>query len=905
MRIFKILVDFAEKPIGIDIQNPKFTWILSDSKRGAVQAAYRITVASSVKALKSGIIDMWDTGKVISSETAHIEYKGKSLESCKNYFVSLQVWASEEDENVFEANTFFGTALLNKKEWMAKWIGEKYSKVIRYNVYGDDERNQYLSEVKSKLQIEERSRILLKTVPIEAIPSSAKVFICGLGSYVLRINGKKVGDQVLGPVRTEYDKRIYYDTYEAADYLKKGINVLEIELGNGWYNPKEKYCDWRMQPYGDTRALMQMHLLYNNGEKQLFLTDETWKAAKGPIISSCIYDGEVYDANLELPHGKELIQWMETLPNAVITEAPTNNIRSSSAPPNKITEVIENVKLIRQDDNSSTYDLGQNFAGWIRVKVSGSKGIKLKIRHAEEVDAENRLNVKNNYSVESTDVYILKGSEEETYEPRFTYHGFRFIELSGEPQLPQILSVKGCVVHSSVHKAGEFTCSNELINRIQHCILWSQRSNLQQGVPIDCPQRGERLGWLADAHVTAEEAMHNFNMLTFYRKWLEDMKTGQNPENGNIPHISPWACGGKDHAPDWSSAYILIPWYIYKHYGDKSILESHYENMKKFMNYLENTSENYISPKSRYGDWLSAVEGWVRGDPELTNTGFYYYCATIMVSIADELNKPEDAAGFSILSKKIKKAFNNKYFNPSACIYGDGSQFANAFPLFLDIVPNGYKEKVLNNLINDIEKQNQGHLTTGIFGTKYMPEVLSEMGRADVAYSLVTKEGYPGWEYMIQNKTTLCEKWSGTVSHNHIMFGSIGAWFYRTLAGININESSSGKQKILFKPFMPEDMDHVKAWTETIRGIVGAEWRKESNTLTYKVEIPVGCIGEIWLEINEEKSMIIRESGAILWHDRYIKGVSGVSKVEIKDCHIVISCTSGVYNFTMTEESVK
>ncbi|TFG97250.1 MAG: hypothetical protein E4H13_11205 [Calditrichales bacterium] len=558
---------------------------------------------------------------------------------------------------------------------------------------------------------------------------------------------------------------------------------------------------------------------------------------------------------------------------------------SQQMPPIRVIETIEPASKFQITPDTVVYDLGQNFAGWVRVQISGDKGDRLTIRFAEEINADGSLNISSNEGARASAAYILKGNGTESYEPRFSFFGFRYVELTSDGAMPAISQVQGRVVHSANAPAGTFSCDNELINKIHRATVWSQKSNMI-GYPLDCPQRDERLGWFGDAQVTAEEAMFNFDMALFFRNWLSGIQSNQDKKTGDIPIISPrpyiW-----DEGVEWSSTYIIITWYHYLYYGDKRVLAEHYESMKIYMTFLAGLSKDHILPQGWIGDWGSLVKGWKEGEPESVPTAFYYYNAIILSKIADVLDITEDSARFKTLADQIKTAYNHRYFDAESGNYTDGSQMANAFPYLLDLVPQEYKAIVLKNLVTDIIDKQNSHLTTGVLGTKYMIDALTLGGRSDVAYKLVNQTGYPSWSDMVEKYTTLCEFWTLKQSHNHVMMGSIDAWFYKVLAGIRLDESRSAFQNIVISPFIAEGLNNAQAALETIRGKVVSKWEKTDDGLVMNIEIPFNCQAEIHFPATDE-NVIFENNKALKDNPDFTRIAPAVFKVP-----------SGNYRFTV------
>jgi len=923
MQVSDLLTEYQSTPLAVDTPIPRFCWTLLSGERGQRQAAYEIMVASASRNIQANDPDMWASGKVESAQSTHIVYGGKPLESNKDYYWKVRVWKRHGGPSAWSNIAKFGTALLHPGDWKAKWIGKGPSSepqidwddiiteggIYYFSQSDPEESDKRIEAARESIEVDSRSVLLRKEIVLPGLPRRARVYVSGLGYYELRINGDKVGDRVLAPAKTHYRKQVLYDTYDITERLTIGANAVAVELGNGWFNPQKKYWGWQMQWFGSPRAILQMHIDYEDGATEVITSDATWKSAHGAIVASCIYDGETYDANLEKPGwdmpGYDDSRW----DSANVVELPGGALVSQMMPAVKVHETITPAAVKNPAPGVYVYDMGQNFSGRVRISVKGPRGTKLVLRHAENIYDDGMINRESISPVDATDTYILKGGGGiETYEPRFTYHGFRYVEVTGFSAESGIKNLEGRVLHTACEPVGYFECSNELINRVHQCTLRTQRNNMQ-GLPVDCPQRGERLGWLGDAHITAQEAMYNFNMALFYTKWLRDIKAGQDKKTGDIPKVAPRP-GVSGHpgthvrgplpewSPAWSSGYLVVVWYCYLNYGDTRFLEEHYDNMRRYVEYLTATATGHILPMGRYGDWLSTAQGWTNGKPELVHTAYYYYDAVILSCAAEVLGKVKDARRYALLAEQIRDAFNGRYFNDQTGQYGEGTQFENAFPLFLGMVPERHKKAVLKNLVTDIVEKHGGHLAAGILGARYAPEALTQYGMPDVAYKLLTRKGYPGWEDMIRGRTTLSESWDQGGSNNHIAFGSIDGWLYKGLGGINIDERHPGYEKVIIKPYFPDDLKYVNASVKTIRGTVSSSWKRINGSLTLCVTIPAGSQAGIYLPARKTKDESISESGKVIWRGSVFSGgaqgvVAGFREGEF----IVFEIGSGTYRF--------
>jgi alpha-L-rhamnosidase len=886
----KLMVEYAENPINIDEPHPRFSWIVSADKRNQTQSAYRILVASSRDKLNSNTSDMWDSGKVESGETIQHQYENNNLRSNTSYYWKVILW--DGDKNPHESRTAgFETALLPQDTWKARWIGKGSSEEpLPPQGFYKDTREQFkgpdtIIHDGNSLLLRHASKIIKKV-------KSARAFITGVGFYEFFINGNRVGDHVLAPAKTPYHKQILYDTYDVTNLLIKGVNTFGIHLGNGWYNPYKKWWnDYRMQWFGSKKAIAQIEVTHTDGTKQTIVTDESWSWSPGPVIYNCVYDGEVFDAKLDQQGWSETGYDDSKWKPVTVFKNPEARLVSHRMPAIKVNEIFKPREVPVAKTGMKVFDMGQNFAGWVRIKAKGSRQTILRIRFAEDLNDDGTINVTSNENAKATAEYRMRGDSIETWEPRFTYFGFKYVEISALKGPFQIVDIRGEAVYSANSQVGSFECGNSLVNKIHKATVWSQKSNMM-GYPMDCPQRDERLGWFGDAQVTAEEAMFNFDMALFYENWFEGIKDNQDQKTGDIPIISPRPYIF-DEGIEWSSTYLTMLWQYYTYYGDKRILLRHYPAMKRYMGFLDHLSKDLILPKGWIGDWGSLVKGWKEGEPASVPTAFYYLNATIMSDVAQILNKDEDCQYYKKLSYSLKEKYNKTYLNPETANYNDGSQMANAFPLYLGIVPDDLKNKVLDNLINDIVVKNSSHLTTGVLGTKYMPEALARLGSADVAWKIINQKSSPGWNEMMSKYTTMCEFWTLKQSKNHVMMGSIDAWFYKYIAGILPDESNPAFASFFVKPLPLDSLEFAKARIETIRGTISSEWKKNNGHFVLKVKVPFNTSALVYIPAGE--SDVISEGGvpAEKSKDIDVKGY--------KDGTQVFNVHSGSYSFTVNK----
>jgi alpha-L-rhamnosidase len=892
LEVVEIKTEYSSNPIGIHSERPRFSWILASDLRGQYQTAYQILVASTRENLNEDTGDLWDSGKIITDRSIHIPYQGKPLASNRCYYLKVRVWGKDQKPGPFSQVASFTTALLKEEDWTAEWIGRGGIQDPAKDP-GFYYQQPVSDEAGDKLLYNPRSVLLRKTINVGKKIKQALLHVSGLGYYELSLNDTRIGDNLLSPAKTFYKKIVLYDSYEVTASLQKGENVIGLMLGNGWFNPLLKWWSWRMQWYGPKRAILQLHLTYTDDSEEVVLTDDSWKINDGPVLSSCIYDGEIYDANQEIPGwnlaGFDDSNWK----NATVLASPGGRMIPQLMPKIKATETIHPVNLSNPQEGVYIVDLGQNISGWLRIRIQGQKGDTLTLRYAENIDSQGRIDTKSNNLALATDKYILSGKTQETYEPHFTYHGFRYVELRGTGNPVKSDDIEGIVVHSAVQPAGHFSCSDENLNRIHRTTIWSQRANLM-GIPTDCPQRDERLGWMGDAHITAEEAIYNFDMALFYKKWLEDIQSNRNTENGDIPYISPRPFINEKGTPAWSSGYHLVVWYLYKYYGDESILAAHFEAMCHYVDHLSSVAQDYILPSDDYGDWLSPDIAWRRGGPLSVSTGYFYYTSRIAAEAARVLHKKAEQQKYESLAEKIKAAYNKKFFDHESQSYEENSQLSNSFPLFLGIADDLYKKAALGGLVADIFSR-KGHLSTGILGTKYMMEALSREDHSTIAYLVLTRPDYPGWTDLIRGRTTLSEHWNQGGSNNHVMFGSVDSWFYKVLGGINIDESKPAFKNIIFKPYIAPELTWVKASTKTLYGLVACQWKREGDDLQLGIQIPANTTAAVYILAGKPESVKEGRNPA--------SEVEGVSFVKMEGNYAVYKVESGRYQFKSAQIS--
>jgi alpha-L-rhamnosidase len=672
-------------------------------------------------------------------------------------------------------------------------------------------------------------------------------------------------------------------------------------LGGGWAT-----LNWGggQAPYKQPALLLQVNIELAGGKTVTVASDNSWKVASGPIVSDSVWDGEVYDARRELPGwdspGFDDSAWRA----AEILEGSKGILSAQMMPPIRDVDTIVPIALTNPRPGVYVYDMGQNFSGWVDLRVSGPRGAKVQLRFAELLYDTGMINRENLGRARSRDIYILRGEGEEHYQPRFTYHGFRYVEVTGYPGTPSLDSLRGHVVHTGVQTTGSFVASNPLLNRIHKIIRWSDLTNLHS-VPTDCDQRSERMGWMGDAQTSAEGVMLNFDMPAFYTNFLRDMRDVQDPD-GTVTDTVPHRYGRRPADPAWGTAFPLITWYVYQQYGDRRILEENYDGVKKYVEFLRSRAPDNVLRYSYYGDWVSLEK-----TPGAEVSDFYYYYDTLLLSkMAAVLGNSADAASYEQLAAQIKDAFNREFLDGKTNNYSSGTQTANVLPLFLDIVPSDRRGAVAGNLFNDIVYYHNTHLTTGFIGLRYVMPLLTQANHSDLAYDLAVQTTYPSWGYMLANgATTLWELWQNKTgpsmnSHNHHMMGSVDTWFYEALGGINVDPDQPGYRRIRIEPQVVRDLASVSATVGSVRGNVTSSWSHEPGVITLEVDVPVNSTATVSIPKEPQMTEItVLEGDRTVWEKaQFVEGTPGITSGRLESNRVIFEVGSGHYAFRLTGE---
>jgi alpha-L-rhamnosidase len=866
--------EYAANPLGVSAAHPRLSWVLSSDRRGERQTAYQILVASTREKAEAGQADLWDSGKVATAESVQVPYQGKPLRSRERCFWKVRAWDSRGDPSSYSAVAEWEMALLNKSDWKAEWLG--------YTA-GWTGRALYFR----------------KDFKVEKPVRQARAYIAGLGYYELRLNGKRIGDHVLDPSFTDYTKRVEYATYDVTEYLTAGDNAVGAIAGNGWY--------------GTPKILLQIEIVYTDGSTATVYThpmnfEPDWRIGSGPILANSVYDGEVYDARLEKDgwdraggDRAEPANRMEGWVTAVAAEPPAGELVAQNVEPIKVTATLQAKSITEPKPGIFVFDVGQNVAGWAALRVSGERGAEVRLRFAESLAADGTVNQENLRKAAATDSYTLRGGGEEQWEPRFTYHGFRYIQVEGYPGRPTAESVVARVVRTSVTPNGTLETSSDLINRIQKMVWWTEAGNMHS-VPTDCPQRDERMGWMNDLTVRAEEAIYNFDVSRFFAKFVDDVRDTQSSD-GAITDTAPRKWGRRPADPV-STSYLLLSWLPYQHYGDLRTIERHYAGFQAWAAYLQSRSRNGIVTYGSWGDWSPPAEfGSPVGSPvsrdtplPLMSTGYLYYDARLLASMATALGKSADAAKYAALAESTRAAFNREFWHEDVGGYGANNQAANAFALTLGLAPKERVPRVVENLVKDVRAHGT-HLTTGNLCTKYVLEALTEHGHADLAFEIATQTTYPSWGFMLsKGATTVWERWElmtgGAMnSHNHPMLASVSAWFYKYLAGIQADPASPGFRRFVVHPYAVPGLDWVKGGYTSMYGPIRSEWRRDGDAFRLSVSVPVNSVATVHIPAARPEQ--VTEGGVAL------RQAAGVKYLRTESGAVVVEAGSGNYEFVV------
>lgn len=848
--------EYLENPLGMDAATPRLSWRTPEGIHS--QEAYRILVGTDSIQVAGGAGACWDSQRVASSDIRTV-YGGVALKPYTRYYWRVTSWDGKGNAYTSDVSSF-ETGVMELSNWRGSWITDTHDIRLKPAAYF---RRPF--DIKRKIR-------------------QARAYIAVGGLYELYINGERVGDHRLDPTYTRFDRRTLYLTHDITRMLQLGNNAVGVLLGNGWYNHQSTavwnfdQAPWRARP----KFCMDIRITYEDGSIEFISTGTGWKTSLSPVIFNSIYTAEHYDARLEQPRWSESDFDDKRWKSASGTTAPSPLIVSQQMHPVRDVTELKPAKMHKLSATDYLFDLGRNISGVSELTLKGKPGTEVRLKHAERIGEDGKVDMSNiDYHYRptndsdpfQTDIFILNGKGEESFRARFNYKGFQYVEvISSEPIELTANSLKAHFMHSDVPVAGSIHSSSELLNKIWAATNSSYLSNLF-GYPTDCPQR-EKNGWTGDAHIAIETALYNYDGITIYEKWLADHQDEQAP-NGVLPAIIPTGGWGYHwgNGIDWTSTIAIIPWNIYLFYGDKHLLISVYDNIKRYIDYLDRTYPSGITDWG-LGDWIPIR---TKSSKELTSSIYYYVDTDILAKTALLLNKQSDYKKYSALAEKIKTSINARFLNEQTGIYCSGHQTELSAPLYWGLVPEHLKERVAKNLADKVQKD--GSMDVGLLGSKTILNALSENGYAELAYALASKETYPSWGWWIKNgATTLYENWrvdgNRDLSLNHIMFGEISAWYYKALGGIFPDASAPGFKHIVLKPHFVSGLQFFEASHNSPYGEVRSSWKRDKKKIIYSVTIPSNCSASFYLD---DAYTIAKPKG-----DQVMKLEAGTYQWEIK-----------------------
>lgn len=917
--------EYKESPV-TDVARPRMSWELSAAGNSQVQTAYQILVASSPEKLTESAADLWNSEKTAGRATAQVEYAGKPLASRTVCYWKVRSWDKAGVAGEWSKPSQWEMGLLDKSEWKGQWVGLDLDHLGKGKVY-------HLPP----------APYLRKEVTIRSGVRKARLYVTALGLYEFSINGKKAGDAFLTPGWTDYDKRVYYQTYDVTADLKTGKNALASQLSYGWYAGYLGYSLLVQNPvvrafYGKVPVLKaQLEVEYANGQKETFVTDNTWKASQGALLESDLLNGETYDARLEQKGwntaGFDATHWENA---QVFPDKAERKIQVYPGPPVKVTQTLKVVS--RNDRGNGTYifDMGQNYAGIVRLHVKGRAGDTIRLRFGEKLYPDGRLMTENLRMARATDTYILKGDPAgETWEPKFTFHGFQYVEVEGLRNAPAQETLTGLVIGSDTPKTGSFETDNAMINQLYSNIDWTQRANYVD-IPTDCPQRDERIGWTGDAQVYVKSATFNRDVASFFTKWVVDLNDGQY-ESGAYPLYAPRPNLRRTDtfSPGWMEAGVICPYQIYRSYGDTRMIRNGWPDMVQFMDFLDTRSKGTyifkenafadIDPKGGFGDWLSFGK---KTPPDMLASFYYAYCADLMAEMAGAIGNAKDQQRFADTGKKVREAIQGHYvdqegrFKCDAQAYGNGAGYVDGALGFTGHTQTAYANAIYMNIIQAADrskagayltallKENGDKLGTGFLGAKPLLPALSATGHSDLAYKLFLSKEFPSWGFEVENgSTTIWERWDSFTkedgfkynaamnSFSHYAFGAVCEWMFGNAAGIVMTKP--GFETFDIRPEIAPDgmgsngINHLKASVRTINGSIVSEWSKAKDKLTMKVSVPVNTLAHIYVPAGADAQVMV--------NGKRLSSSALVKTVGQENSRVIVEAGSGDYEFIVNK----
>lgn len=868
----RLRCEYLENPLAVQPERPRLSWIVESDRRGTLQTAYHIQVASSPEKSAADEGDLWDSGKVDSDQTLHVEYAGKPLASGQQAWWKVRVWSNHGEASAWSAPATWRMGILDKGDWKAKWIAAP----------GDlDRETPYPSPM------------FRKAFKLDKPIKRATAIASALGLYELRLNGQRVGDQLLAPEWTDYSTHVQYQAYDVTDLLVRGENAVGAMLGDGWYAGRLGIShiiaggDSPLRAHYGKRLhfLLRMDIEFEDGSTQTVVTDDSWKfTAEGPVRKACILDGEVYDARKEI-NGWDAVGFDDAAWSEVMTVAVDEVKPKLVAQPNepiRVTEELRPIAITEPAEGVYVVDFGQNMAGWVRLQVDAPEGTSIRLRHAEVLQEDGHIyrtnlrmeplgHIHPGLGARQEDTYTCRGGGREVFEPHFTYHGYRYVEVVGLPGKPSKDAIVARVFHSAPAITGEFESSSDLFNQLMQNILWTQRSNLHS-TPTDCPQRDERMGWTGDILAFAQTACFNMDMAAFLTKWLRDMRDDQ-AEDGRYPDFAPHPFDSNKRfsgVPAWGDAGVTVPWQLYLNYGDTRILDVHFESARRWVDWIHGHNPDLLWLNKRnndYGDWLNGntfnlqghgfPEGVAEVPKDLLATAFWHNSTKLVAQMAELIDRKADAEKYRKLADDIEAAFVDAYIEGEGKVKGN-TQAGYALALNFELVPEDQREQAARHMVDAVEHY-KWHMSTGFHSTFRLMNELTRYSYNDVAYRLLNNRTIPSWGYSIeQGATTIWERWDGYVkgrgfqdpamnSFNHYAIGSVGEWMYKTILGINPDEAHPAYKQFTLRPRPGGGLEWVRGGYDSIRGEIKSAWKIEGDTLTLNVSIPANTAAKVYV----------------------------------------------------------
>ncbi|MNK60222.1 Bacterial alpha-L-rhamnosidase [compost metagenome] len=876
-------------PLGIDVTQPRLSWEILSSKRNVTQKAYQVLVASTDEKLAQNEGDLWNSGKVNNEESIHIKYNGQALNSRMRCYWKVKTWTTAGESEWSDTNSWT-MGLLNYKDWPKGWIG--FDRAFPWDNTKTDSR---LSARYFRKEFQSTKKVKYATASI-----------IGLGLYQLYLNGKKVGEEVLTPSPTDYNKNVKYNTYDVTSYLQEGKNAVGAVLGNGrFFAMRQNEKPYKIKTFGFPKMLLNIRIVYSDGSMANIDTDDSWKGtADGPIRANNEYDGEEYDATKEAigwnKAGFDDSKWLK----AEFVQEPSGTIEAQMNENMRVMNTLKPLSVKAIPGGRYLLDMGQNMVGWLQIKVKGQKDKQIKLRFAESLQENGELFTANLRNAKCTDLYTFKGNEPELWEPTFAYRGFRYVEISGLNYTPSVNDFTGKMIYDKMNTVGTFETSNALTNQIFKNAWWGIAGNYK-GIPIDCPQRNERMPWLGDRGAVAHGENFLFDNGKFYAKWLQDIRNAQK-EDGAIPDVAPAFWRYYSDNMSWPGSIVLITEMLYKQTGDVNAVTDNYPAIKKWLRYMqERYMKDYILTKDSYGDWcmppvtIEAGRGKSadkKYPSELISAAYYYHFTQLMMKFSQISRNDSDYKEFKALGDKIKAAFNQKFYNEKG-FYASNNLTDNIIPLYFGMVPEANINQVFKNIVYTVEVTNKGHLSNGLVGVQWLMRCLNDYGRPDLAYTIATQKTYPGWGYMIDNgATTIWELWNGNTadpkmnSQNHVMMlGDLLIWYYENLAGIKAE--SPAFKKITMKPEMINGLDQVTAGYHSAYGLIKSSYSKTDNKFNWKVSIPANTTATLYIPA-KNKSAVTESLGSI----------RDIKFIKLEKDRAIYEVGSGDYEFVVEQK---